>query len=109
MKEASKAAKKHFRELTAIAYERELNKALEILSVQFDRWKKGELNAFALDEEIHKHHQGVSRDLYKFYSYGEPSHLVAQALVSGILVEKEVDERYLQLLESLVEFFKQQD
>jgi len=52
MKEASKAAKKHFRALAVVAYERELNKALAALAAQFDRWKKGELDAFALNEEI---------------------------------------------------------
>ncbi|HJY80486.1 MAG TPA: hypothetical protein VKK81_05320 [Candidatus Binatia bacterium] len=105
MKEASKAAKKHFRALAVVAYKRELNKALAALAAQFDRWKKGELDAFALNEEVHKYHQGSARDLYKFYSYGDPSHLVAHALAAGVLEEKEVDERYLPLLASLVEFF----
>ena len=108
MKEVSKAAKRHFRELTAVAHERELNKALAALSAHCDCWKKGELDAFALNEEIHKYHQGISRDLYTFYSYREPSHLVASAIVSGVLNEKEVNTRYLPLLESLIEFFRQQ-
>ena len=54
MKEVSKAAKRHFRELTAVAHERELNKALAALSAHCDCWKKGELDASALNEEIHK-------------------------------------------------------
>ena len=108
MKEVSKAAKKHFRKLAAVAHERELSKALEALSAQLERWRTGELDAFDLNEEIHKHHQGVSRDLYVFYVRGEPSHLVAHALVSGVLDEKEVDEQYLPLLDSMIELFKQQ-
>lgn len=109
MKEASTAAKRHFRKLAAVAYERELTTALTALAAHFERWKRGELDAFALNEEVHKHHQGRARALYKLYSYGDPSQVVARALAAGILEEKEVDARYWPLLASLVEFFKHQD
>lgn len=88
MPEASKAAKKHFRKLAAVAHERELSKALEALSAQFERWRTGELDAFDLNEEIHMHHQGIARDLYTLYVHGEPSYLVAHALVSGCSMKK---------------------
>src|SRR5262249_49449280 len=109
MKEASTAAKRHFRKLAAVAYERELTTALTARAAQYERWKRAELDAFALNEEGPKAHQGRARALYKLYSYGDPSQVVARALAAGILEEKEVDARYWPLLASLVEFFKHQD
>jgi hypothetical protein len=104
----SKAAKKHFRRLAALAYERELNQALERLSSQFERWKRKQIDAFELDEAIHRHHHGIARDLYKIYADGEPDYAATRALAIGLLREHEVDERYLPHLRTLIAFGKQQ-
>ena len=106
MREISKAAKKHFRKLAAVAYERELDRALDMLFSQFQDWKKKKLNAFELDEEVHKHHQGISRDLYKRYEYGEPTFMVARALVIGLIKEDEIDKQHLPMLAGAIELFK---
>ena len=103
----SKAARKHFRKLAATAYERELGRALEQLHVQFERWKIGEVDAFDLDVKIHEYHNGIARDLFKRYEYGDPELAVGAAIVSGILLESEVDERYLPWVKSWIELFEE--
>lgn len=106
MNPLSKAVKRHFQELAGRAHERELNKALEELLCEFERWKKREINAFELSQKIHEHHDGISRALYKFYVYGQPTHAVARALAEGILEKGEVNEQYLSLLERSIEFYE---
>jgi hypothetical protein len=106
MKQLSKAGRKHFRELADLSYERELGRALDELLLQFERWKKGEIDAFELNEKIHEHHNGIARELYKLYASGEADFTVVRALVRGILEEKEVDERFLPFLRPTLEYYK---
>jgi hypothetical protein len=51
-----------------LAYTRELSEALGQLETDFSRWRAGESDAFELDEQIHKHHQGPSRKIWKLYA-----------------------------------------
>ncbi len=83
MKQPTKAAKKHFRKLAAIAHERELGNELNKLLSEFDRWKKGEIDPFELNDLIHKHHDGIARNLYKFYVYADPETAVCKAIQRG--------------------------
>lgn len=105
----SKAAKRHFRELAALAYRRELEAALRELDDRFAAWKRGELDPFDLNEEIHRHHNGISRDLYKKYGYNNPLLTAAYALKTGVLAESEVDEKHLPLLTKYLEFYASLD
>jgi hypothetical protein len=55
----TKNQRKQVRELIDLAYSRELSESLENLERDFMRWRSAEINAFELDELIHKHHQGT--------------------------------------------------
>ncbi len=106
MKQPTKAEKKQFRKLAALAHERELGNALEKLLLEFERWKKGEINTFELNDKIHEHHDGTARDLFKFYVYGDPQVTVARAVAEGVLEENEIDERFLPFLKLTIENYR---
>jgi hypothetical protein len=63
----TKKQKAELRRLAGLAHERELSAAIRELDLEFERWKKGEISVFALNERIHKFHHGISRDLYALY------------------------------------------
>ena len=90
--------KRHLRKLSAIAYERDLSNAMENLFSFFNRWKAGEIDAHTLDNEIHKHHNGISRELYNLYTSNDPIVQVAHALRSGVINMEEVREDCWSLL-----------
>jgi len=68
MRKLSKSQRKQVRELLQLAFARELSGALEQLEASFHQWRAGGLDVFDLDEEIHKHHQGPSRKIWRKYS-----------------------------------------
>ena len=76
----TKSQKKHLRYLVGIAYDRELGVALDWLFEIYQQWKIGEIEAWDVNEEIHKHHNGISRELYNRYAYPDPCLLVARAI-----------------------------
>jgi len=106
----TKAQRKELRRLSGLAHERELGAAATQLGLQFERWRRGEIDVFALNEEIHKFHDGVSRDLYKFYVMGGSmvEFNVASAVARDVLNESEIDPPILQGLASLIETFRPQ-
>ena len=70
--ELTKKQRKHIREMSGIAYEREMAAALDNLLMSFQKWKQGEKTPFDLDGEIHQYHNGTARELYKQYATGDP-------------------------------------
>lgn len=90
--ELTKKQKKHIREMAGMAYERELAVALDKLLASFQKWKKGEINAFDADEKIHEYHNGAARELYKLYVTGDPDMAVLIALKNGILQIEDLNE-----------------
>src|SRR5262245_5576961 len=52
-----KAINRLLRHWSAVAHERELDRALDVLREQFDRRARGELTALELSEQIHHFHQ----------------------------------------------------
>lgn len=105
----TKSQKKHLRYLAGIAYDRELGVALDRLFESYQQWKSGEIDAWDVNEEIHKHHNGISRELYNRYEYPDPCLLVARAIADGVLKLEEVNEDCHALLESDLEFFRTRD
>ena len=103
----SKAQLREVRRLGGIAYERELNNAASDLQAQFESWRKGEIDVFALNEQIHKYHNGISRDLYKQYTMGEPTWNLAAAINQNVIKEAEVDSRILENIRSLIGLVEQ--
>lgn len=90
--ELTKKQKKHIREMAGVAYERAMTTALDKLLASFQKWKKGGITPFALDEEIHQYHNGTARDLYKLYGTGDPDTAVLIALTKGILTIEDLNE-----------------
>ena len=60
MTETSKGIKRLIREFAATAHEEELRRALLPLADAFKQWEREELDSFALQERIHKFHQGAA-------------------------------------------------
>jgi hypothetical protein len=102
----TKKQKAELRRLAALAHERELSAAIHELDLDFERWRKGEISVFALNECIHKFHHGISRDLYSMYDPREAELTVPGAIARGTLREDEVDRSLLQNLAELIQFAK---
>ncbi|MBX3724768.1 MAG: hypothetical protein KF823_02490 [Xanthomonadales bacterium] len=105
MQPLDKKQKKELRRLAALAHERALSAALGALQGHFLRWRQGALDAFELNDEVHRHHQGAAREIYLRYTGSDPRLAVACALGDGLLAWEDVDESCRPLLEALVRAF----
>jgi len=102
----TKANKRRLRELSGLAYRRELGHELAKLEVDFSRWRGGEIDPFELSDCIHQFHDGVSRDLYVAYLGRNPSLEVARAIALHVLDRNEVPSEILAELEPLIQLFE---
>ena len=100
----TKKQKAELRRLAGLAHQRELSAAVRELELEFERWRKGEISVFALNERIHKFHQGISRNLYTMYDPRDAELTVPGAIARGTLREDEVDRSLLQNLAELIQF-----
>jgi hypothetical protein len=107
MKDLTKAQKRELRRLAGLAYERELSAASANLQGEFERWRKGEIDVFMLNELIHQFHDGVARDLYKLYAMGQPVWGVGAAIARGVLKKEEVNPVILEYVQGPVEFARE--
>jgi hypothetical protein len=81
-----KRIKREIRELAAKLQEIELRSALNALALDVQRWQRGEIDSYELNDLIHRFHHGPSREIYNRYSTGgDPAPFVARAIVSGQL------------------------
>jgi hypothetical protein len=102
----TKKQKKHLRELASRCYEIEMSEALDELNQDFKKWKNGEITVWDLDEKIHQHHDGVARDLYKFYEMSRNSkNAVACGVSNGIIKMEDIQKDCHPLLEQLIECY----
>ncbi len=91
MQNLPKNVKRAVRELSALAYERELSRELTVLLQQFQDWTSGSIDAFQLSQRIHEFHQGAARELFCRYENNSMADLmVARAIVDGIVDQNEV-------------------
>ncbi|TDO92001.1 hypothetical protein DFR79_10827 [Halanaerobium saccharolyticum] len=110
MYDFSKKTKKEIRRLAGLAHERELEKALADLNLKFKQWEKKELDPFELDDEIHKFHNKISREIFKKYNSSDmKDHYVAIAIANGIIDKDEVAPEAYHELEFLIERIKDSD
>src|SRR5687768_4015973 len=65
MHEVPRRIKRLVREWAGIAHERDLRNALSELRVQFDRWDRGEIDSFELNDLVHRFHQDTLREYGK--------------------------------------------
>ena len=105
----TKAQRKKLRQLKDIAYERELDQALEKLYKKFQNWRNKEVDGFELNDLIHKHHQGASREIWKFYTYAEPDMAVAHAVNQGLLKKEDIPGDILEIIDIRIDFFSRND
>ncbi len=102
-----KLTKRKLRELAAISYENEMEAHLQELLKSFDRWKKGKLNVFQLDEIIHKYHDIKARESYNAYNGLDHKMFIVRAVSKGILQEADIPEDIRDSIMQLVEILKE--
>jgi len=104
MQDYPKRIKKQLRELSGVAYKRELNSALSGLHKLFEAWQQSKIDCWDLNDAIHKFHDGISRDLYKQYVMSGPNYslLVAYALARKILCREEISDEVYQHIEPML-------
>jgi hypothetical protein len=106
MQEVPKRIKRLVREWAGIAHDRDLRKALSELRAQFDRWDRGEIDAFELNEFVHRFHQDTSREIWKRYATTHLEPAVASAVVSGVLRKEELPTELVKHIAGLIEFYE---
>jgi hypothetical protein len=106
--EASKRVRALVRDLAATAYERELQGYLTQVEQAFVRWRKGEIDARSLADEVDEFSRGRARhSLEQRYRTTRIMHMnVAQAIARGILRTDEVPGEVLDALERAIEFYR---
>jgi hypothetical protein len=108
-KSLSKAERRELRQLVELAHDRELSSAAADLMARFADWRAGKMNVFELNEQIHRYHDGPSRDLYKTYVIGKARWSVASAIARGVLKESEVSPVILESLRGATELFREME
>jgi hypothetical protein len=66
-----------------VAYQRDLDKELTKLKARFDNWQTKKIDCFELSDLIHEFHDGVSRELWKFYNRADPDTIVVHGADTG--------------------------
>ena len=84
--------RKILRRLASLAYERELGEALGELDAAFLEWRGGVIDAFQLNDAVHRHHQGPLLDLWKRYQCADAEITVTLALARGVLTEDDIPQ-----------------
>jgi len=106
MEEIPKRIKRQVREWAGIAHDRDLRKALGELLTQFQRWDRGEIDSFELNERVHRFHQDISREIWKRYAATHLEPAVASAAAAGVLRKEELPSELLHHIAGLIEFYE---
>ncbi len=101
-----KRLRRELRQLATKAEEAELRAALQPLANDFKRWESGEIDSFDLKALIHDFHQGAARNIYVSYDTPDPSFMVANAIVLGMLDPAAVSPELMTELARLIEIRK---
>ena len=107
MQNLPKPIKRVLSQLMDVAYERELHRELEKLDQSFAAWREGTISSFELNELIHKHHDGPSRELWSCYrNVRAADMLVTSAVVEGLIKEEEVPVEVLETISRQLAFYR---
>jgi hypothetical protein len=106
VQETPKRIKRLVREWAVIAHERGLRTALGDLRGEFDRWARGELTTFDLNELVHRYHQDTSLDLWTRYATTQLEPAVAHAVAAGIIRKDEPPQELIQHIATLIELYE---
>jgi hypothetical protein len=107
VQELTKSLKRKLREQSMLAHEEELRRALLPLADSFDQWRAGKLDSGSLALAVRDWDHGPQKDLFEKYNYGIIELNVAQAIVTGILDEKQIDPQLLEYLQRDIAFCRQ--
>ena len=107
MQEVPKRIKRLVREWAGIAHDRDLRKALSELRAHFDLWERSEIDAFELNDLVHRFHHDASRQIWKRYATTHLEPAVASAVAAGVLRKEELPAELVQHLTGLIDFFEQ--
>ena len=107
MQGVPKRLKRLVREWAAIAHDRGLRQAIGELRQQFDRWNRGEIDLFELNELVHRFHEGTAREIWKKYATSHLEPAVASAVAAGLLRKEELPAELLRHVAGLIEFYEQ--
>ena len=107
LEEIPKRIRRQVREWAGIAHERDLRQALGELRAQFERWERGAIDSFELNEHVHRFHQDTSREIWKRYATTHLEPAVAFAVAAGVLRKEELPSELLHHIAGLVEFYQQ--
>lgn len=105
----TKREKALLRQLAYEAWKTELDAELEKLFEDFGRWADKGMSTFDLSDKIHEFHNGVSRELYVYYTSPDLATAVSKAVAIGLLSEDALGETLLEKLAPLIEVFKNFD
>lgn len=93
--------------LSDLAYERELEAALQALHLRFQDWKSGKINGIDLNEAIHRYHNDRAQELWqKYVSSTFHDLIVAEAVARGIINRNELTEELLKFLDNKIKQFE---
>ena len=106
MQDVPKRIKHLVREWAGIAHDRELRRALGELRIQFDRWERGDIDAFGLNDLVHQFHQDASREIWKRYATTHLEPAVASAVAAGVLRKEELPTELVQHIAGLIDFYE---
>ena len=106
MQDVPKRIKREIREWAGIAHDRDLRNALTELRAQFALWERGDIDAFELNERVHRFHQQTSREIWKRYATTHLAPAVASAVVAGVLRREELPSELLEHINGLIEFYQ---
>lgn len=102
MIEYPKHIKRQLRELSAMAHEEELRRALVPLSESFDQWKQGGVESGDMAVRIHKFDRGPARKLFSRYNDGFLELNVAMAIADGVLDRSKVPQEVHEALGPII-------
>jgi len=101
-----KRLRRELRQLATKAEEAELRAALQPLANDFKRWESGAIDSFDLKALIQDFHQVAGREIYLRYDTPDPSLMVANAIVLGMLDPAAVSPELMTELARMIEFQK---
>ena len=102
--EHSKADRKFVRKLADIAWERRLRDELAKIGGIISKMASGDLSPFDANERVYDFHNGISRELYNFYSGSDPWFAVCRAHYDGVLTDDDIADASDNLRKGLQQF-----
>ena len=108
--EIPKSVRRQLNALVGVAHEEAMRRALADLAADFDRWRRGEIDSFALTDRIHKFHDGSNREIYNRFALRKTSDLpilAAYSLVQGWIEEKDIPPEVQPYIAPLVKFYRE--